>query len=281
MLIGNKNCDKCGSSYDIARDTCPACNAPNQEKKSIKSIKAILFLPPEKQLVLVLIGFGALQIIGYLLGAVLDNFLSESDVLYHVIINVVCYTSIAIGMSLLIFKDFKLFGRHLSKPIPYVAGLTGGIILIMVTLTYSFLLTLWLPIFNITREVNANQALANNMMVRFPITSILVIGILGPICEEFTYRLGMYSFLRRINKYLAYAVTIIFFAVIHIDFFSTDIVSELIALPQYIFAGFTFCLLYEKWGIGASVTAHITNNLFSVFLTILQQILLMINGTSS
>lgn len=277
MLIGNKNCDKCGSSYDVARDTCPACNTPNEEKQNNKSLRSILFLSPEKQLILLLIGFGVLQLFGFLMSFVLEKLgMSDEDVLFHFILNVSGYLLIAIAMSLVIFKDFKLFKTYLKRPWTYLFGFAGGIILIMVTLTYSFCTNLMIP-----HSVNDNQSVANAMMIKFPISSILLIGIIGPICEEFTYRLGLYSFLRRINKYLAYAVTIVFFALIHINFFSSDIVSELISIPQYLFAGFTFCFLYEKWGISASVTAHVTNNLFSVIIIILQQLILLVNGTSS
>ena len=276
MLIGNKNCDKCGSNYDVARDTCPACNTLNEEKKEQKSAKAILFLSPQKQLLLFLVGFVALQVIGYLIGAILDNFMSDEEVIYHLITNVVCYVSVAIGLSFVIFKDFKLFKRHLTNPYPWIAGVTGGIILIMVTITYSLCSNLIYP-----HEINENQNLANNMMTSFPLTSILIIGIIGPICEEFTYRLGMYSFLRRINKYVAYAITIVFFALIHINFFAENIIPELIAIPQYLFAGLCFCILYEKWGIAASTTAHITNNLFSVLYTIIAQFILSAYGAGA
>ena len=275
MLIGNKNCDKCGSSYDIARDTCPACNTPNEEKKAHKSMKWILFLSPLKQLSLFLVGFVVLQVLGFLVSSVLDNFMSAEEVRYHVITNWVCYGTILIACCLIIFKDFKLFKRFVTNPIPYAIGLGAGALLFVLSLSYNAITSLLIP-----HEVNENQSIANAMMSGFPISSIIVIGFIGPICEEITYRLGMYSFLRRINKWVAYLVTILFFAAIHINFFSEDLLSELISLPSYLLAGFTFCILYEKCGIAGSLTAHITNNLAGVLITILINLIRILYGAA-
>ena len=76
----------------------------------------------------------------------------------------------------------------------------------------------------------------------------------------------------RINKYLAYAVTILVFAFIHFDFEcfgKGTLVNELLNMPFYLFAGFTFTFLYEKFGFGASVMAHVSNNLYSIIMTVI------------
>ena len=262
MLFGEKNCTKCGSSYDVARDTCPTCNTPNKKRRSLRHI---LFVSPLKQLLFIFVGFVGLRIFASIYcNLFLDKLFSENEVIYHTITNWVCYSFLLLGLFAITLKDFKLFKRHFTKPLPYIIGFFCGIGLLILSTTYNNIAYLIYP-----HEVNANQTIANSMMSQFPLSSIIVIGIMGPICEEFTYRLGVYSFLRRINKFLAYAVTIIFFALIHIDFSFADVAAELISIPSYIMAGFVFCLIYEKFGLAGSMTAHITNNLVIVLLSIL------------
>ena len=113
-----------------------------------------------------------------------------------------------------------------------------------------------------------NQGTASSIATAYPIFAIVILGILGPICEEFAYRVGLFSFLRRVSPVLAYIGTALIFGLIHFDFTSKDLITELVYLPNYVFAGIMFSLLYEFGGIGASTTAHILNNLFSVLLII-------------
>lgn len=95
-------------------------------------------------------------------------------------------------------------------------------------------------------------------------------GVIGPICEEFTYRVGLYSIARRLNKYVAIAFSTIVFALIHFSFTSSDIVNELINLPSYLAGGIIFGIAYEHKGPACSMTAHICYNLFSLIVVLLR-----------
>ena len=125
-------------------------------------------------------------------------------------------------------------------------------------------------IISIFHEVsdNVNQTAAIEYAQNYPIIAFFVVGIIGPVCEELTYRVGLYSFLRRINKYLAFTVTTIIFAFIHFNFDAADIVNELWSLPSYLLAGFILTLAYEHRGPACSMTAHVLYNVFA-FLVIL------------
>ena len=84
--------------------------------------------------------------------------------------------------------------------------------------------------------VNDNENAIDSITNAYPLLSLLVFGIMGPVVEEFTYRVGLFSFIRRFNRPAAYIITIAIFALIHFNFQSTNIVNELINLPSYIVA---------------------------------------------
>jgi membrane protease YdiL (CAAX protease family) len=110
----------------------------------------------------------------------------------------------------------------------------------------------------------------------FPLISFINFVLLGPIVEELTYRLGLFSFLKQRNRWVAYIVTVGLFAIIHFNFNQDNIINELLNLPFYATAGLYFCWLYEKQGFAVATIAHITNNLISFV-----SILLISEGLSS
>ena len=121
-----------------------------------------------------------------------------------------------------------------------------------------------------SETVNENELQSRAIIDTYPILSILVLGIIGPICEELTYRLGMFSLIGRINRVLAYIITSLVFALMHMNFSSNaNIVVELLNLPSYIFAGVAFCFAYDKFSLPCSLTAHTLNNLFAVIFQII------------
>ena len=119
---------------------------------------------------------------------------------------------------------------------------------------------------------NNNQNAALEVVQNYPIIAFFLISFLGPICEEMTYRVGLFSFFRRINKYVAFIITIIVFALIHFDFDAigtSNIVNELWALPSYIVSGFILTLAYEHRGPACSMTAHILYNTFAFIMMLI------------
>ncbi len=109
------------------------------------------------------------------------------------------------------------------------------------------------------------------MVKAVPVFSFIVFGLIGPFCEEVTYRVGLFGFLGRFNKVVAYLGTALIFGFIHFGWsaiwspaYPGHLVVELINLPPYIGAGAAFCFLYDRWGFGAAFLAHATNNVFSV-----------------
>ena len=116
--------------------------------------------------------------------------------------------------------------------------------------------------------VNTNEEAAESMILAFPALSIIVLGILGPVCEEITYRYGLFSLLDKKSKILAYILTPLVFAIIHFDF-GGDMIIELLNLPSYIIAGVLLSLAYDKFGFHTAVIAHVINNLYAIIVTLI------------
>jgi hypothetical protein len=111
---------------------------------------------------------------------------------------------------------------------------------------------------------NQNQAAIVRLVKDSPIISIITFGLLGPIVEEWTYRLGLFQYLKDRNKWIAYIVTLSIFGLIHFNFTSTNLTNELLNLPIYLIAGAWFCFLYDQFGLQVAMTTHIFNNVLSV-----------------
>ena len=272
MLFGKKKCSECGSNYDIVEPTCPTCQHIDENFETRGIPKHVIFLPIYTQILLFVIGWAGLTILGIIveliIGAVNPN-ISEVD--YMMLINVIRYLGVILALMGLLIPHLKKFKAHFIKAKPYLLGLAGGAALIAAQLVISLVIQAIRP-----TPSNANQTAAESFIVAYPVISILVIGIIGPICEELTYRLGLYSFFRRINKVLAYILTAVIFGLIHFDFFagSADAyITELLNLPSYMTAGFLLCLWYEKFGLASSIIAHSFNNLYSIIATLLLALL--------
>jgi hypothetical protein len=113
-------------------------------------------------------------------------------------------------------------------------------------------------------EDNQNQAAIVRLVKDAPIISLVTFGLLGPIVEEWTYRLGLFQYLKGRSKWLAYLVTLTIFGFIHFDFNATNLTNELFNLPIYLVAGAWFCFLYDRFGLQVAMATHIFNNLLSV-----------------
>ena len=241
------------------------------------SLKNMTFLKPWKQIVFFAIGLVGLitvEVIFQLLLVSISKAAIPSDYEYDIfihsslsnlILNGASYLTVAIIFIILIKDDSSEFFKSFKGWRPYVAGLIGFSAIIIFNIVYSNIL-------NATGLViadNTNEASLNSIVVDYPFASLLIFAFIGPIVEELTYRVGLFSFMRRVNVVVAYIVTIIVFTLIHFDFSSSTMTNELLNIPFYAFAAFTFTFLYEKYGLAGSASAHITNNLFSLLSTIL------------
>ena len=232
-------------------------------------------IPPLKQLIIFLVGWLGFQLFAATVQITIISFAAIRGIdgsAYletnsgAMVVNSVCYLALLIAIVLItnvditkLFKSFKQYQSYIAAAVCLVTILTFN------NLYLRFLSILPLP----EATDNANETSIQSITAVFPITSIIIFGVVGPICEEFTYRVGLFSFFKRKSKWLAYLITIVIFAFIHFNFSfdSAKLLNEFLNLPLYMFAAFAFSFTYGKFGLAGSLTAHIANNLLSLTLS--------------
>ncbi|MCQ3034740.1 MAG: CPBP family intramembrane metalloprotease [Bacilli bacterium] len=257
---------------------CPNCEEANSANAdAVKNPNGAVFAW-WKQLVLFLVGWIGFQVIANVIAIVILN-ADLAEIVKSAITNFGGYTVLIIGMGLIAWADWKKLFKSFKGWKPYVFGLAGFAAIMAFSRVWSIICS-FIPL-DVTD--NANQSAATNIVTSYPIIGFIILGFVGPICEELTYRVGLFSLTKRVNRVFGYVITLVIFAFIHFDFLSIaesmktgnwDIfLNEILNLPFYLFAGLTFTFLYEKYGFASSLAAHVTNNAYSVIMTILLQYL--------
>ncbi|OQC11415.1 MAG: CAAX amino terminal protease self- immunity [Tenericutes bacterium ADurb.Bin087] len=178
-----------------------------------------------------------------------------------------------IVVFLAVSKTLPALIKKFLKLRPYITGVFYGFIVIMT----SVITTLVMQIIFGQADENLNQQIINLVLSRYPVSSFFWIVFLGPLVEELTYRAGLFNALSRRNRILAYVVSSAIFGFMHFNIpFDAEgaidkakLIEEFINIPSYIVSGVVFGFIYEKEGFAGSSVAHITNNLVSYILSII------------
>jgi len=273
-----RKCPKCGHIHDGALDLCPKCGEASGGPLLETRFPNVIMVPFLKQIFLFLIGWGGLTLVSFLVSWIfiayansafadqlaIDAFLSSNKV--SIMINLICYTTLIVGLVALLWNDvFRLLSQFKALK-PLISGVSYGALLIVATIAYSLIV----KASGYEMGDNENETSIVALMTSYPVASFLTFVLLGPVVEEITYRVGLFSFIRRLNRPVAYVATMLIFGVIHMSFDASTIINELVNLPSYIIAGTILTIAYEKEGFACSTYAHITNNLVSFLLTIIQ-----------
>lgn len=297
-------CKKCGLFIDEDCESCPYCGYPqnhdlktkanetsekNTDEKNIENFEKtpkILFknesnskvedtkkvnffdfesrvmkINPMKSLTFFIVGFLFIKVIALIFQLIGQNggwyFIASGT--YSGAINFASYF-VTLGIIILILSNnSNQFFKEFANKWTWIYGLGFGFLLMIA----SSAVTAFMNLFQQVGE-NANESAIDSITTSFPVLSVIVFGLLGPICEEFTFRVGLFSFLKKYNRIAAYLGTAIVFGFLHFTFNPSTIITELINLPSYIVAGLLLCYFYDYKGIGASTVAHMTNNLFAI-----------------
>lgn len=265
MLLRNQKCPNCGAYHDPTLEKCPGCHKTNELYLNRSINNKIVFMHPIAQICMFLAGFALVgMLVAELIVAQFVSFLSD-DSLKQVLLLLFTYLLMLGGLAALVLTTRrKTFFSKYKRGLDYVYGVGYAISIVIASMIVGAIISIFY-----TPVDNNNQAAAVEVAKNYPIIAFFLLGFIGPICEELTYRVGLYSFFRRINKYLAFAVTIIVFALIHFDFFATDIVNELWSLPSYLVSGFILTLAYEHRGPACSMTAHVLYNIFAFLMMLI------------
>ena len=199
---------------------------------------------------------------------------SESNMLINGSVYIVAF----IGLLAILNLDIKKFFDSFKNSKAFLAGLIGLAIIYIFNILYSNIVDVFYPL-----TPNNNETSLDNIIVVYPILSYLIFGLVGPIVEELTYRVGLFDTCRKISKsrVLAYVITMIVFAFIHFEFGSvtkllngdpTLFINEILNMPKYLFAAATFVYLYEKYGLAGSLSCHVFNNFLSISFVIINSL---------
>lgn len=264
-----RECKFCENTYDALLTECPKCHEPNPDGDALTT-KNISVYPWWKQVMFFAVGYLGFQIVGLIIAFITMVFVDKSTAQYSAVVNFTSYTIVFGGLVCISIPKFGELFKSFKSYKPYVAGLVGFVAIMAFNLTYN----IFIQALGIKMNDNANEEAVTSIVTLYPILSILIFGFVGPICEELTYRVGLFSLTRRLNRWAPYLITIVVFAFIHFDmscFFSGDmnvVVNELLNMPLYMFAGFVMSFIYDRFGLAGSITAHTLNNTVSIGLTI-------------
>lgn len=262
-------CEHCQKKVDPTAFDCPHCGQtlPNQEAK--RSFLHDVHCGWGRNLACFLTGWAGMQLFAILVSLVLQTAMKvtkDSDAAlkatYSMAVQCVVYGTLFVGLILILLPYLKELLRSFKGWKPYVAGFVGFIAMIAINV----IMGLITRAINPGTTANENQQAVVSMTKSFPLLSIIFFGIIGPICEEITYRVGLFSLAKRVHRILGYVIVPIIFGLIHFDFNSIGqdyFVNEILNLPTYMLGGLTLTFLYDKFGFAASTTAHIFNNLFA------------------
>lgn len=283
--FGRKTCPECRMSYDIAAPECPNCHHHNDEPELDALFGHHVRIGPIRQLVFFGIGLAGLLLLN-LIATIIFEVVAISNnpgMTQAELIDYMSTPGINLGVSstsylalfaifgLLLWADWKQVGKSFVGWKPYVAALVGLGVLYGFGILYNLLLQgIYEAAGRPLPGVNGNERALREMTVLNPALALIVFGVVGPFCEEMTYRVGLFGFLSRLGRIWAYVLTALIFGFIHFGWRTIGtnaFFDELANIPPYIFAGVAFGFLYDRYGFAASFMAHTANNLISLALT--------------
>lgn len=257
-VFSGVKCPNCGDYHDATLKKCPNCHKHNELFDVRRFPKRVVFLHPFAQIGMFLAGyaFAGMLLLELFLSQFSDSIPGDKAFKSTVFMTIVYATMLVCLLVIALFSGrIKLFVNKFTSGIDYIYGIGYALTIIVVSLSVGAVVSIFHE-----ASGNVNQDNIDLVVLNYPLLSIATLALIGPICEELTYRVGLYSFLRRFNKYLAFAVTVIIFAMIHFDFTAEDIVNELWSLPSYLAAAFVLTMAYEHRGPACSMTAHMIYN---------------------
>ena len=238
-----------------------------QEKNSVIHLDII------KHAICYLICFGSLYIFATIFSLVLSffpTFVALNSNIQDTIILTIAYgltfVSIIIYLNNVVLKLIVKQFRNVQN---IIDGFLYGSALLVGTIIISSIFSLIGEKLGVAVVPNENeQAIASSTLAQ-PVLTALMTVVFAPFTEEIGYRLGVFGGIHKYNRFAAYAVSSLIFALIHTNFTESNFVNELLNLPSYLFAGLWLCFTYERSGsIATSITAHMTNNAVVLILSL-------------
>ncbi len=260
-----------------------------------------------KNIILFVWGSGCYFLINYLMNLIFGRFYnSMGDNLYNIMLMNACYGLLLLGFIIFFIVDRKS-GKELLKSFKGYKQYLFGLIIYVIGFVLEIAINIIIAKAYGNSRVNSNETGLREMISYSPWAIFFPIVIFGPLCEELTYRVGLYGLIAKKNKWVAIIVSAIVFGLLHFSFSSIyaainyynllanhssiiqyldsagntlyytkdqviqNLINEFINLPAYILSGLLFGFAYAHTGkITASMTAHILNNLISTLLSMIR-----------
>ncbi len=246
--------------------------AKNNEKEDNSKLSFSLLIS------LFLIGFIGLQLIAtfaaLLIQAPLLSFINEDfikavngisegagdKILYFIDgVMLFVYYNITFAIFMILIaanKNALSYAKKAFKKNAFTEGLAIALLMLGATIIYGLISTILYP-----HESNNNQLSLESAFSMAPFLSFFSIVIFAPVCEELTYRAGLFGLIAKKSRIAAYIVTVLVFALIHFDFTAEDIINELVNLPSYLIGAVFLCYAYDRRNnIFTSIFAHMIYN---------------------
>ncbi|MCQ2796525.1 MAG: CPBP family intramembrane metalloprotease [Bacilli bacterium] len=265
-----RDCTNCGKSVDAYVKRCPHCYERMGDGILPPRFQNMIFLTDYKLLLIFLVGT-----VGSILFRLLFiqglSYVSMDNDLLVALENLISSILVLSVFACILSYDIKDVLNSFKKTVYHLRPLVAALIGLAVITAFSYA---YQAIFNGCGYPIAdsdNQTALVKMCKNWPALTFFFVVLLAPLTEEITYRLGLFTLLRKRNRYLAYVVTILIFALGHFNFTAKDIVNEFINLPLYVVPAFVLTALYEYEGVSSSVYAHVLNNLISFIIILTVQ----------
>ena len=286
-------CKKCGLLIDKDCETCPYCGYKQNDGSDIPTINEEkvdplnpntkifnteklhffdfasreLSIKTWKSITFFLVGFFGLNLIATIISlftSIFGQYYFLSTSASSAAINFSCYLTIFACIFIILGNNFYDYIKEFKGAKTWIYGLSFGFLLIIASSAVSS----FFGLFQETSSSNQNEQAIDSVTTLYPVLSLLIFGIVGPLCEEFTYRVGLFTALKKRNRVAAYLITAFLFGFIHFTVNSDNLLNEFLNLPSYIVAGLLLCYFYDYKGVGVSSIAHITNNFVALLIQI-------------
>lgn len=276
-LFKYHRCPVCGKKHDILDERCPHCKALNEDRPARAgsfSNQATFghireFLLGITQFV---VTFGIIRIISLILVQIIlaktgsveaaQSYIQANAGQISLGLNL---ASDALCLTAIAFIGWKYLPKLLNsfKDKKFLLGIPLGLAMFIISTQLSSFA------YDLTGgAINGNSEALDEMMATSWGSMILFTVILAPIIEEIIYRVGIFTFLKRIHPAVAYIGVGLIFGMIHMHNFFDPV--EWAYFPGYAFGGIALSFVYDKFGFAGSMMAHMTNNGIAVGLTLLQ-----------